>query len=269
EYVFKVPTRTGGKPFLIGQIDDVAKELTIPYWGGKSKTPETKLFDVDHTVELQLANWDTDKSANELPNMELLEMSANRSSGGMIANAIDKKVDGFLEKNKGVVPGTESEKDPKKKGDKGGREQIKLKYDLVFQKAVGVGGPSVGSTDFWTQDKIEEGAHLDPVEASSLDEIGGKGRGLVFSGPSGGLGKTFLWKEADKDKSLSPEGNEEVWLKPFKIKSKTFTTSGEGIEKTPTIGKLVIFIPDGDKKWKPYPEEEIPVNRIPGARYAG
>jgi len=92
-YVFTVPTK-GGKPFLIGSLDEVATELTIPYWGGRGKTPPTKLYDVDHIVELQLSDWNGSGPANELPNMELLERSANRSSGSMIATNIDNKVKG-------------------------------------------------------------------------------------------------------------------------------------------------------------------------------
>jgi len=267
QYVFKVPTRSGGKPFMIGSIKDIATQLTTPYWGGKSKTPDAKTFDVDHIVELQLANWDTDKSANELANMELLDSSANRASGSMIADAIDKKIDGFLKTTKAPVPKAGEAQDPKKALT--GREVIKRDYDIVFNHSAGAGGPSVGPADFWTPDQIQKGDHLVPVEASTLDEIGGKGTVLVFSNAAGGLGKTFLWTEKDKGPRGPANDAERDWPKPFNVQDKTFETSGEGVENKETLGTVTLYIPESNPKWKAYPPTPFPIKRIPGAKYAG
>ncbi|MBZ5569174.1 MAG: DUF4157 domain-containing protein [Acidobacteriia bacterium] len=282
EYVFKVPTRgKGGKPFAIGTIDEIAKEMTIPYWGGKGKTPETKFFDVDHIVELQLANWNGKAGwPNELPNMELLESGPNRSSGSLIANAIDKKVAAYLKKlNAAGAQASSKDKEAKAKGakgkgskqDKSGVEQIKQEYDLIFEKATGKGGPTVGPASYWKQDQIEKGEHLGPVEPSSLDEIAGKGKVLIFPGEHGGVGKSFSWTEKDDkaNEPRSPEGKYEPnWLKPFVITEKKFATSGEGVEKSDKLGHLTIHIPK-NAKWKEQEEHPLDIMRIPGARYAG
>ncbi len=265
EYVFKVPTRTGGKPFMIGSIKDVAVQLTTPYWGGKSKTPDTKTFDVDHVVELQVANWDAETWANEIANMELLESSANQISGRMIADSIDRKVDKYVQTANPAA--TKSDQPPDPKAAIVGKEQIKRDYDLVFKAAIGAGGPSVGSTDVWTKDQIEKGEHLGPVEASSLDEVGGKGRVLIFSSAAGGLGRTFLWNETDKQPRTA-SGKDKEWPKPFNLSTYSFDTSA-GAEKSEKLGTVELFIGPDNPKWEPYPSTQFPVMRIPGARYAG
>jgi Domain of unknown function (DUF4157) len=264
QYVFKVPTHSGGKPFMIGTIPEIAVQLTTPYWGGTSKTPDAKTFDVDHIVELQVADWDTNNSwANETPNMELLESSANQASGRIIADAIDSKVNEYL---KTANPGAAKAAEPvDPKAPIVGKEAIKRDYDLVFNRAKGAGGPSVGKTDVWTKDQIEKGDHLGPVEASSLDDIGGKGRVLVFSGAAGGLGRTFLWNDTDT-KPKTP--SDKTWPKPFNVKSYSFDTS-VGSEKSEKLGTVTLFIGADNPKWEPYPDLEMPVLRIPGARHAG
>jgi hypothetical protein len=277
--VFTVPTRGGGTPFFVGTLDDVAKELTTPYWGGQSKKPPTKLFDVDHIVELQLANWEGSGSANELGNMELLERSANRSSGSTIATNINNKVKDFL-KTQGTATGGKDGGDAAKetpgKGKKGGTDKkatsgvdkVKADYDLVFQEAVGKGGEKVGLTDFWEQKDIEEGKHLEPLEATNLDQIGGRGKVMLFPRASGGLAKRFDWRDSDKG-TKAADSDEKYWLKPFTIENKSFITTGDDVENSATFGTLTISIPANDPQWQPYGPESITVNRIPGAKYAG
>jgi hypothetical protein len=284
-YVFTVPTK-GGKPYLIGSLDEIAADMTIPYWGGKSKNPPTRIFQVDHIVELQLADWNGKEGwGNELDNMELLEKSANQSSGSMIAGNIKEKVGGYLEERakadakaaaekKDAETSTEDTGKKKKKGKKKDKkskaaiEAVKAKYSLVFNEAVGESGPSVDQTEFWSRKDIEAGEHLGAVKASNLDEMGGKGAVLLFPRKTGGLAKRFAWKDKDAgDKKATSE--EKNWLRPFTITSKSFLTSGDEVESKPTLGSLTIEIPDGDKHWKPYPAESVTVHRIPGAAFAG
>ncbi len=280
-YVFTVPTK-GGKPYMIGSLDEIAADMTIPYWGGKAKNPPTRLFQVDHIVELQLADWNGKEGwGNELDNMELLEKSANQSSGSIIAGNIKEKVSGYLaaqakaekDKKEAESPsedsGKKKKKDKKKdKKSKAAIEAVKAKYSLVFNDAVGEAGPSVDQTEFWQRKDIEAGEHLGAVKASNLDEMGGKGAVLLFPRKSGGLAKRFAWKEKDTgDKKATSE--EKNWLRPFTITNKSFQTTGDDVEATPQLGSLTIEIPDGDKHWKPYPAETVTVHRLPGAAFAG
>lgn len=276
QYVFKVPTRKGGKPFVLGTLDEVSTALTIPYWGGASATPETKFFDVDHIVELQLGDWPGDGWPNTLTNMELLESSANRSSGSLISKAIREKVRKHIEATPPTEATSPTAKEeaakPKKEKAKGATaaavEEIKAEYDLEFKKVTGVKARAVNPTDYWRPDQIEKGDHLVPVQASSVDEIGGKGKVALFRGPGGGVAKSFDWK-VDDTGPLPPEPAWEAgWLKPFTILTKTFNVQ-DGAEKDPGLGTLTIAIPDKHKRWEPYAGGPLTISRIPGARFAG
>lgn len=72
-HVFKANINGGGqKATYIGPIDIISKELTTPNWG---KDKNFRLFQVDHVVELQLANWNTATWPNTMENLELLDAS--------------------------------------------------------------------------------------------------------------------------------------------------------------------------------------------------
>ena len=252
-HVFKANTNgRGPKPTFIGNVADIAKELTTPGWG---KDKSFRLFHVDHIVELQLANWNTATWPNTVDNMELLDATKNTSSGSTIKNQITDKLNAFRERHGTQYPG--------------GDATFKNRYTLVFNQAESLaGGDSEASeNEYWTQGQIEAGEQLEPIEVGNLGDIGGEGEVRIFPNESGGLGKKFTW--TGEGSKLKP--SEKTWLgNPFRIVSKQFATEGENVENTENLGSIAVNIPSSDKTWSPWEEDKvIPVKRYPGSKYAG
>ena len=252
-HVFKAKTNGRGvKPTFIGSADTISKELTTPGWG---KDKSYRNFHVDHIVELQLANWNTATWPNTLENMELLDASKNTSSGSVIKGQITEKLNTFREKHGTQYPG--------------GDATFKNNYTLVFNQAEALAGGDGNATEneFWTQDQIERGDHLEPIEVGNLADIGSEGEVRIFPNESGGISKKFVWT-GEGSPVRSAEKN---WLgKPFRITAKQFVTEGENVENTENLGSISVNIPSSDKTWAPWPEDKVfPVKRYPGSKYAG
>jgi hypothetical protein len=245
EHIFSAKTKHGAGRIFFGDLDTIAREATLPSWNAKG---EGHSYDVDHILELQLANWSDDKSANELDNMELLDSEMNQATGNTIKTNIEKKVDKFIEKEGGSY---------------GSLTHIKEKYALVFNKANPAGGPALTPDKHWTRDQIESGVHIGPpkggpVQASDASVLGKKGQAKVFPSAAGGQAKTFNWPG-------DIENKEKSWLYPFELIGKSFETKDE---ETSTFGKLTFRIPKSDKLLRPI-QRTITVQRVEGARYAG
>ncbi len=250
-YVFEVPVRGNAPtPFIFGSLDDVAVQMTTPMWARQSRNPPLNFYDVDHIVELQLANWSNDSWANNLDNMELLDSAINQDSGRKLKANIISKVNAFL----GVT------------GDRFGTSvaDIKQRYDLEFQTPVpgGGGAGNVGRNNYWTREDIEQARHMNSVHSRGLEVLGEEGTARVFSTATGGLGKAF-----------SINGpliyNEYTWLKPFTIAEKNFNTEGDNIEETSEFGHFMVHVPRDDPDWQGAPFERVTIDRVPGAQYAG
>ncbi len=241
--------------YFFGKVDDVAREMTTPYWYGGSKKAHFKRFDVDHIVELQLANWPGEPWANELTNMELLDNKKNQKSGGYVRGSIEGKIKTFLKLNRGI----------KKPGQADVRD-IKTKYNLIFNKAVGSGGSSVTKNDYWSQKQIESGDHLGPVKGASASEIGGSSFVRIFSREVGGASRKFNWsgsKGAQKTNS-----NERGWLKPFVTTEKSFNTEAE-VAQDKHFGYVKVKIPANHKVFQETEEQTVSISRVLDARYGG
>lgn len=252
-YVFEAPTAyskgtgKGGKPrVFVGDLSTIATELTLPSWEESGKGHS---YDVDHVLELQLANWSADAGGNDPSNLELLDSSKNRSSGSTIDSTVDKKLTVFIKaagKDYGATPAA-----------------IKANYDLIFQKATPGGGDGnlKEGIDYWTREKIEAGDHLEPVRLSGLEALGKEGEAAIFPGAAGGVSKVFKWP----GKLGSDEKN---WIKPFAITEKTFNMEA-GSEQDPGFGTLTFTLPDNPTWESVGGAEPITVERFKGARYAG
>jgi hypothetical protein len=250
-YVFEVPVRGNAPtPFIFGSLDDVAVQMTTPMWARQSRNPPLNFYDVDHIVELQLANWSNDSWANNLDNMELLDSAINQDSGRKLRANIIRKVNDFLRVT----------------GDRFGTSvaDIKQRYDLEFQTPVpgGGGAGNVGRNDYWTREDIEQARHMNSVHSRGLEVLGEEGTARVFSTATGGLGKSF----SINGPLNSRESN---WLKPFKIAEKSFNTEGDNIEETSEFGHFMVHVPRDDPDWQGAPYERVTIDRVPGAQYAG
>ena len=257
-YVFKAPSKLGkNRPmYYLGELPAIAKALTLPQW---DEAGEPHSFDVDHVLELQLANWPKDKEwPNSIANMELLDSSVNRSSGSVIKTKIEEKIASFIRATNGHF-GTDS-------------AQIKKKYDLKFKQAVGGNfGKQPGPNDFWTTEEIQDGDHLVAVSPANLVDVGGNGKVRIFPSEAGsGLGKQFALRNVEGQEAAPANRSERDWLSPFVIKRKKFVTEGDGAPSQSTLGAFWVNVKENDSKWQTFPEDkEIPIHRWQGARYLG
>ncbi|HEX2252129.1 MAG TPA: hypothetical protein VHQ65_02550, partial [Thermoanaerobaculia bacterium] len=245
--VFKARTAQGAQRYFLGPLETVAAELALPSWDQAGRGHS---YDVDHIVELQLANWDVEGWANTLENMELLDSSMNRSSGSTIKGAIDAKVQSFIEATDRAYGGSVA--------------TVKGKYHLEFQQAAAGGGDNPQpKTHFWTAAHLRAGDHLGPVEVGSIGELGGEGTVVVFPSAAGGQPKQF-------STGTGIGGGERDWLKPYNITAKSFTTEA-GQETSPELGSLTFVMPEGHDKYEPSGAgpTTLQVARVPGARFAG
>ncbi len=238
QYVFKAPS---GR-YLIGDMPTVAREAATPNW---TKGGDFKRFDVDHILELQLANWDTDGWANTLPNMELLDSSLNSGSGSTIKANINKKLTKFIAATKNHYKKTEAE--------------LKDSYTLQFNAAVKGGGESATKDDFWSADDIREGKQITKkMQVEKAADLGGDGKVLVFPSEAGGNPKQFAEKGG--------VGKDKNWLEPYLLTDATFNTAND---TDADFGSLTFELPPNPDWSDEFGKQPIPLTRIPGAKYAG
>lgn len=260
QYVFAAPAPKAYLPnrFFIGSLDTIARELSLPSW---DRTGVSRSFDVDHIVELQLAGWSKGHvvkggfAPNELPNMELLDSSANSSSGSQIKASVERRVRTFLEAT-AALPGY-----PR------GAEALLSRFHLSFDGVEkGAAEPQVGPNLYWTREEIERGDHalLEQLRSASPTEVGREDELLIFSQPTGGVAKKFKWE----DGKTKPVDKEPGWLKPLRIISKRFAVAPDQLEE-PQLGELTVALPKGNKKWNEVEPTPVPIHRIPGMPYAG
>jgi hypothetical protein len=231
-----------GNRFFIGDLPTIAKEMTLPYW---SRTGNFHRYDVDHILELQLADWDGSGSANEIGNMELLDPKINQQSGVDVKNSIGKKVKEFIDSTNGQYGKNVSE--------------IKKNYNVVFQKAAGGLGPGdVGDENFWEPSKITDGTVVKNDKITPKNSVNPEKPDTVyvFPSPSGGVPKSF-----------PSSGGSANWPKPFKTTSASFETGPEAAA-SPKFGVMEIEIPANHEHFKPF-QDTVELTRIPGAQFAG
>ncbi|MFN9029456.1 MAG: DUF4157 domain-containing protein [Betaproteobacteria bacterium] len=251
-HVLSAPSRFGRTPprYFIGTAESIAQEMVLPSWDSQS---QPHAFDVDHIVELQLANWSTETWANDVANMELLDSRVNQESGGVIMRTIAARVTDFIAHSQGQFGTTV--------------EEVKDRFTLVFNDfGRGEGGAStVNERQFWTKQQIDDGQHVnDAVRVESPAALGGEGCVLVFPGHTGGVPKSFVWPGA------TLPAVERDWLQPYVITAKQFDTT-EAATSGESLGTLSFNIAASNPDWLPFEggDETVPVRRVPGARFAG
>ncbi len=253
-HYFKIGLGSGQQAFYFGTLDDIATEMALPTWTHGS-APQFHSYDVDHTVELQVAYWPQDRSANRMANYELLDSDLNQASGRAIKADIDARVQGFIEASHGAL----------------GRspDQLKDRYDLGFDAATALRGQPASLTraQYWTREEIEQGLQLRRVEAAGPADIGRAGEARLIGRERGGISKRFTWGGGEAPQPV--RDSEADWLRPFVLVDKLFHTDSESVAD-PAFGTLRLTVPPNDPLWRRIrAPREVDATRIPGARYAG
>lgn len=272
--VLKSNASAGGR-YMVGGQTEMAEELSIPDWdkGGGTSIGRKDGFQVDHIVELQLTGFPEETTGHSANNFQLLKGSINVSSGPSVDAGINKAVIAYLK----TVPEADRA-DPAKKlrapASKAGSdptnddaEFVKSNHNLLFDGAVGAGGPAVGPADFWTKSEIATGVHVSKqvagkpaVEVTTMAPLGGKGKVAVLPGASGGYPMMLTTGQ-------SPAGGEAKKFAPFSLVNKSFNI-GDDWRSQPQLGTLGLEIPEGHKTFT-QATALIELERFDGAQFAG
>lgn len=240
--------------YFFGTMDDIAAELTLPSWT-HGPSPEYHRYDVDHTVELQVAYWPADDWANDKHNYELLDSEVNQASGRKIKEDIDARLQRFITASRGAL----------------GRDvdQLKDRFDLAFRGTTAISGQPqrLGRDLYWTPAEIEAGQQLNKVVAAGPGDFGRAGEARLLGRASGGVSKRFTWSGGPD--AEPPRDTEKDWLSPFVIVDKHFNTAAADVGND-DFGTLRVTVPPNDPLWRRIRNpREVGATRITGARYAG
>jgi hypothetical protein len=138
--------------YLIGTPKDIAANVRRPRWDKKGKPNQ---FDVDHKLEYQLGGDDTTPAGN----LWLLQFSANRSAGSVIAKSIETELSAVLAEAKpnldGKVPGIDT---------------IRKNWTIKVRAFQANGGPP--SPANWEAADMSTDALTDPMRLVSDKEVG-------------------------------------------------------------------------------------------------
>ncbi len=174
-YFFKQPFGKGKGQYLFGTVDELTEHTIIPKW---TRNGMATAFDVDHVKELQLGG------RNEIGNMELVQFSANRSSGSAIAIHIESLLEEL------AVKKTVREKDSENEVEiKGNADQLKKKYNLRFSKVkYDLGSYKADENLRWTVKEVQAGEPVKKIKpVDDLEDINGKpGKEIIYTSEIGG-----------------------------------------------------------------------------------
>jgi Domain of unknown function (DUF4157) len=237
--------------YYIGSDLEIAQGLSTPNWDhkGHGKRDPIWVYDADHMLELQVANFPASRDAHSIGNLELLEHHINLRSGNYIKQAIERHVAGYVA---ALPPSQRAE-----------FARWRENFNVTF--ATGIPGtgfqPAVlAENDHWTRDDIAAGAHLaNVVTTPQWSEIGSEDVIDIFQSATGGIPSKLHKTGHLPDKRL---------LAPFILVAKTVET-GEDWETKPNIASLTFELPAGKAIAGGKPPDPVPIPRLPGARFAG
>lgn len=169
--------------YIIGDAESLPAKVALPRW---NKGGAHSMYDVDHKNEMQLGG------TNTLPNMELLDASANRSSGSLISKEIASKLGAAIQ------PEVGKDKHWKKAPD---LKKLQSDYQVTFTATSPTLKVAGNPANFWSVDDVSTGVHLQSTKTLTAAEIDAKGligdetHLVIYPRVSGGGAKTIPWKD--------------------------------------------------------------------------
>ncbi len=216
----------GAQTYFIGTKEAILPKLLRPIWR-EDGTPNTFGFDVDHKREMQLGGVD------KPDNYELLDASANRSSGSRISRQINQKVNNLL--NAAVAARKVFRTNPTP-------GVFRQTHEITFQKVKPmtevdlVPGANGDGKSYWSLEKMISGDHLnglDVLNAAQISALGLRGASnklVIFSRPSGGAKTEVGWTGQESGTKNDYRPNEELFPK-LKLLSVTYSKPTGGTVK--------------------------------------
>lgn len=264
--------------YAIGELPDLAGELSIPDWdaAGKTALGYEQRFEVDHILELQLTNFPDNPGGHAIKNFQLLRGTINHSSGPTIEAAIDDALIAWLR----TVPAQERN-DPDRhlmalpvtghdpRPNHADAQTAKQHHTLAFPNAMKLPHThtALAPTDVWSRKDIEAGTHLTThrgatpvVEITTLAAIGGHGKVAILRGEAGGYARSLTV-------APEPEPGERKGFAPYTLVRKNLNV-GPDWQTKKLLGSLALEIPE-DHPTFVHASALIEVERFPGAQFAG
>jgi uncharacterized protein DUF4157 len=232
---------------IIGDAGTLPDKLTTPTW---DSTGAYHSYDVDHIKEVQLVGKD---EAQNIDNMELLDSSANRSSGASIAADIDAKTSAAVRQLGEEAP----PKIPKNITDLAGLRANKYMVEFEDKDAIYKvsGNPD---KDFWSKEAVRRGdqvAPLRPMTKKEIEDIRGDPTRLTLMTTRGlRLRDIDHW---DKGKTDYPRPN---FFPAFDLATVTYDPESGGEMSGTLLPKHPPLAPQ-PVTWK--------INQEPGIEYGG
>lgn len=168
--------------YFIGDMDTLPAKLALPRWDKKGAH---SLYDVDHKLEMQLSG------TNVLTNMEMLDASANRSSGSLISKEWKAKL------NAAILPEIGAGKHwPKAPALNDVRSAYQVNFTSTTPTLTVAGDPD----NYWSVDDVTTGKHvkaMDTLTAAQIDArglLGDESHLVVYPRVTGGSAQTIGWK---------------------------------------------------------------------------
>jgi hypothetical protein len=153
---------------IIGMPDDIVEACLIPTW---DRDGNTNNHQVDHIEELQLGGADT------IENYELLDASANESSGGLIFHERKKQTNQAITKLQTGLAKWNANKPKEKQKQLPKADELLADYITTFTKVIDwtLGKDNRiskrGNTHYWKLTEIEAGEHLNVLRSMTPKEI--------------------------------------------------------------------------------------------------
>jgi hypothetical protein len=167
-YYFIAGKPASSKIRIIGTPDEVEKACLIPEW---DKNGHANSHQVDHIEELQLGG------ADKIENYELLDASANGSSGGLILNERKRRVAEAIKQLERGLSKWNAHKPKEKQKQIPKTAELLSDYITTFNKItdwqLGKDNNKTarGNTYYWEMTEIESGKHLEQLRSMTPKEI--------------------------------------------------------------------------------------------------
>jgi Domain of unknown function (DUF4157) len=274
----------------IGGPRELARGLRRPFW--RPTSVEFEEHQVDHIVELQIAGFPRQTWADTIANYQLLNKTANESSGATIRRQITAAIDAYRTN----PPAGSPLPTPRPT-----TEAIKQSYDVVFQSFNPNPGLNPGGNiSTWSRDEVLEGKHIDDLGAKNRSArriylydfsdpvpagdfytdlpnandvaslIGASSRLVIYMGSAGGSRKPAVgWPaanpNADVSRGLLP--SDRLIRGGFAVQNINFNRSGAGAWAAVLRGEVfrdqsqLCGAADRNYPWH--------VRRMPGTAFAG
>ncbi|RZL11917.1 MAG: DUF4157 domain-containing protein [Rubrivivax sp.] len=142
--------------YFIGEADSLAAKMALPRW---NKAGAFSSYDVDHIREMQLGG------SNTLDNMELLDSSANRSSGSLIHGEIVSKINAAIQPEVGAGKHWKKAPDVKK---------VQSEYQVTFAATSPTLKVAGNSGNFWSVNDVSTGEHAKATKTLTAAQINAK-----------------------------------------------------------------------------------------------